>query len=179
MISSEKTQNAILIVTILVALVSGISLASNAGYYSGSYALAQYIEVDLVEIRVARLDPTNTSMNPGVFFTLNFQTPNETEGNARLQYITLSFLLNAERISLPAFSHSIPYAEQPLYGGYDMNYTLSASIMDLDEKQILYNALTDDAWIWSVTVDYFYAVFDSDSTTQRTISFSYDGVRLT
>ncbi|MHA2085537.1 MAG: hypothetical protein ACXABD_17405 [Candidatus Thorarchaeota archaeon] len=58
MISNTKPQNVIVVVTLILGIVSGIGLANSASYFSGSYVIVRYLEVDLTNVRVTNATST-------------------------------------------------------------------------------------------------------------------------
>lgn len=176
MIESERNQNIIIVAAIIMGIISSGIIVANASFYSGSYALAHYVEVDLLEIRLARFDPSNESLVPGLYFTLNFKSTVEATGDAFLTSFNVLVWLNRESIRYSVFSVVIPFDQRALQTGYDYNYTASSSILEKSDMDILSNAYSSDNWTWSVTVRYAYCVFHPENYGYRDISFSYIGV---
>ncbi|MFX1368735.1 MAG: hypothetical protein ACFFAY_09070 [Promethearchaeota archaeon] len=176
MIESERTQNLIIASAIIFGVISAGIIVVNSNYYSGSYALAHYTEVSLENIRLTNLDPSNESLIPGLYFTLNVQTRDDSAGDAALTYITVWPYLNGEAILYATFTRQIPLENQKLYPSYDQNYTVSSSILDESDQQILFDAYTSANWTWAVVVRYWYSVISPDNLSFREISFAYAGV---
>ncbi len=175
MIESDRIQNLIIASAIILGVTSAGLIVVNANYYSGSYALAHYTEVSLEDIRVRNLDPSNESLIPGLYFTLNVHTRDDSAGDAALTYITVWPYLNGEAIVYATFIRHIPLENQKLYPSYDQNYTTSSSILDESDRQILFDAYTSANWTWAVVVRYWYSVISSDNLSFREISFAYSG----
>lgn len=176
MIESEKVQNALIIVTILVSLLSASIMVGNANYYVGSYGLAHYVDVELAEIRVSNAD--NESLDPVIRFILNFQTRNDTSGDAAISSLRVVATLNRESIYGTSFRMDVPFIDGSLHANYNRNFTLLNSLQDPHDRDIIYDAYASGNWTWHVTVYYYYSVFMSDSDDRREIGFSYEGVTL-
>jgi len=180
MIASERSQNVIVAVTIIAALVSSIFLVSNAAYFGGSYALAGRMQVTIVDTTVSNLDPTNESIYPRIAFTFNLKTDAGTEGNVRLMFIGAQVYLNEDLLSYTVFQYSLPDHLQPLYPYYDRNFTLSTST-DTGEgqtfdKDTVDNAFLSDSWEWDVTFRYYFITFDVRETiTWNFLHFNWTG----
>jgi hypothetical protein len=177
MIENTKVQNGLIILTLVVSLFSAAVIVGNTNYYTGSYGLAHYLDVNLVDIRVANAD--NESLDPSIRFVLNFQTRNDTFGDASLSAIRIVSLLNRESIYGSAFRMDIPYVNGILDANYNRSFTVGSTITNDHDKQLLYDAYASGNWTWSVSVYYFYNVFNSDSDDRREIGYAYDGVTLT
>jgi len=175
MISSDRTQNAIVAVTIIATIVSSLFLVGNAQYYSGSYALAGRMEVEIFKTTVSNIDPTNTSVFPGITFIFNMHTDAETEGNVRLKFLGANVHLNGDQLSYTRFAYTIPWNRQPLYPNYNENYTLGRTTASLDRDTVLL-ANSTGQWHWEVTFRYYFITFDeADSITWRFIYFNWTG----
>lgn len=178
MISSERTQNVIVTVTIIAALVSSVFLVSNAQYYSASYALVGQMEVDLVEIIVTNIDYTNESVFPGIFIIFNLKSNATSEGNVRIEFIGAEVYLNDDILSYTPFAYTVPYDSQPLHPNYDRNFTLRRTTNTID-RQTVHDANTTGTWNWSLTYRMRFTSFgESDSAARRYIEFEYSGVTL-
>jgi hypothetical protein len=175
MISSDRTQNTIVAFTIIAALVSSIFLVGTAHYYSGSYALAGRLEVDIVQTTVSNIDPTNSSVFPRIRFTFNIHTEAASEGNVRLGFIGANVQLNGDELSYTPFAYTVPYDHQPLYPNYDENFTLSQTTASTDRDTVLL-ANSTGQWNWEIMFRYYFTTFDIDgSITWRYIFFNWTG----
>ncbi len=175
MISSDRTQSAIVAFTIIAAIVSSLFLAGNTQYYSGSYALAGRMEVEIVKTTVSNIDPTNTSVFPRIAFTFNMHTDAETEGNVRLGFLGANVYLNGDQLSYTPLAYTVPWDRQPLYPNYDENYTLGSTTISLDRDTVLL-ANSTGQWHWEVTFRYYFTTFEeADSITWRYIFFNWTG----
>lgn len=177
MISSERTQNIIIVVTILLGVISAVSLAGNALHYSGSYALVAYLDVDLEEVQVRNLDPSNDSSIPRLSFIFNAQTIAETEGEAYLRFLGLAVMLNGHTMTSVLFRYLLPADERALYPGFNNNYTLSQAVEGSDDKQAIFDAATSGVWQFNLTLRYTYTVLQSDTVSARYIFIYHEGVQ--
>jgi hypothetical protein len=175
MIESDRIQNLIIVTAIIFGVISAGMIVVNANYYSGSYALAHYTEVHLEDIRITNLDPSNESLIPGLYFTLNFQTHDDAAGDAALTYFTVWPYLNGEPILYATFNKHIPDENRDLYPGYDQNFTSSSSILEDLDQQILFDAYNNANWTWAIVIRYWYSVIAPDNLSFREISFAYSG----
>ena len=174
MITSERSQNVIVTLVIIVALVSSVFLVSNAQYYGGSYILAETLEVDLVETKVSGINHENESINPMISFTFNFQTNTRLTGNVRVKFIGLVVSLNNEAFSYTTFTQIIPEELEQLYPDYDRNFTLGRTTRE--DRDIVLRADNASSWNWFLTFRYYYITFDiSESITWRFLDFNYTG----
>ena len=175
MISKTKPQNLIVVVTIIIGLVSGIGLASSASYYNGSYLIIQNLQINLEEIRVTNLDPTNTSIDPEIALDFSFVAPETSDGEATITYLLATVYLNGDKMNYASFRRNIQSASRAITSGYNKTFTLSSTISELDDKYVLYNATADGDWTFSVTLTVFYHVFNAPAESVRIIPFSYEG----
>lgn len=179
MISSERSQNIIVVFTIIAAVVSSGFLVSNVNYYTGSYALIGRMSVDIVTTRVSNIDPMNESVFPGIFLTVNMRTNAETEGNVRLKFLGADVTLNDDRLSYTTFAYTFPLNLQPVHPDYDRNITLRSSTNSVD-RQTVFDAYNADTWHWYITLRYSFFIFDEPGTISfRFLTFNYTGATIT
>ena len=176
MISDQKPQNIIFIITMIIGLISATSLATNAAYYSGSYAIVRYLDIDMVDIRVNNFDPENTTINPGLTVDFKVEAPATQTGEARLTYLTMSIYLNGDKFSYTAFRRDIPAALRTLTPSYNETFYVGSTITVDQDKQLLYDAYENDEWVFSITLTVFYDIFDSPGDQVRIIAYSYNGL---
>ena len=176
MIVDTKTQNIIVITTLILGIVSGLGLATSSSYFAGSYALVTNMEFDLLEVRITNFDPTNESIDPRITLVFNIKTPTGYFGDASLSYIQASVALNGDRItySQTQWRKNIPTEDRHLFPGYDMNFTMGETLPVLSDKQILYDAESSGAWNFTIVLTISYRIFDS-RTSFRGITFSHEG----
>ena len=160
MISSERSQNIIVALTIVAALVSSVFLVSNGAYYTGSYSLAGQMEVSLVEITASNINPGNESVYPRLSFTFNLRTTSMWSGNVRITFMGAAVTLNDDILSYMPFAWIVPYEEQHLTPGYDVNVTLARTSSTSDDRNAIVDAFQADYWNWTVTFRYSYITFD-------------------
>ncbi|MHA1951682.1 MAG: hypothetical protein ACW99G_20530 [Candidatus Thorarchaeota archaeon] len=150
-------------------------MVSNAQYYTGSYALAGRLEVDLVSTTVSNIDPSNSSIFPAIRFDFNLHTDAATEGNVRLGFLGANVFLNGDQLSYTPFSYVVPYNRQPLYPLYDEIFTLGSTTLSSDRDTVLL-ANSTGQWHWYLTFRYYFTTFDVDgSITWRYLVFNYTG----
>jgi len=172
MIASERTQNAIVVTVIIVAIVSSGFLVSNASYYGGSYSLARTLNVTLLEVKVSNINHTSESIIPVIELTFNLVTSSLTEGNVRIIFMGATVWLNEDLLSYTSFSYIPPVAEQYLYPEFNTNYTMQNLATDSDKQTIL-DADTSGTWNWDIEFRYAFIVFDEFGTrTSVRISFN-------
>jgi hypothetical protein len=175
MIADTKTQNIIVVATLILGIVSGLGLATSSSYFAGSYSLVTNLEFNLLEVRIAGLDPTNESIDPRITLVFNAKVPTGSAGDASISYFRVEVDLN-ERPFLytQAWRKYIPVADQPLYPGYDTNFTVGETIYELLDKQILYDAENSDDWSFSLLLVLSYDVFGASASPMR-IAFTHEG----
>ena len=176
MIVDPKTQNIIVVATLVLGIVSGLGLATSSFYFAGSYSLVSNLEFDLMEVRITSLDPTNESINPRITLVFNVNTPTDYFGDASLSYLQASVALNEERIiySQTQWRKNLPAEDQHLIPGYDKNFTMGETLTVLSDKQILYDAESSGAWNFTIVLTISYRIFDS-RTSFRDVTFSHEG----
>ncbi|MHA2085536.1 MAG: hypothetical protein ACXABD_17400 [Candidatus Thorarchaeota archaeon] len=101
--------------------------------------------------------------------------PNASNGEAVITFLTISVLLNREQFRYALFRRSIPLDHRIVYPGYDKTFTVSSTIYELLDKQLIYNATLNNEWIFSISMTLFYRVAQSDADQIRFLSFSYNG----
>ncbi|MHA1216140.1 MAG: hypothetical protein ACTSPE_05000 [Candidatus Thorarchaeota archaeon] len=178
MISDAKTQNVIVVVTLLVALVSGGALYNTTAYYGGSYIIVTYLDVNLTNVVVTNLDPTNMTVNPAVSLVFNFKAPEALSGHATLTSLTAKVWLNNDSLSYANFRYTIPADSRTVASGYDRNFTVRGTITELADKYVLYNASASSQWVFSIRLTLFYHVFESSAESVRVLMFAHEGVEL-
>ena len=174
MITSERSQNVIVTLVIIVALVSSVFLVSNAQYYGGSYVLAETLEVDLLETKVSGINHENESINPMISFTFNFRTNTRLTGNVRVKFMRVVASLNNEPLTYTPFTQVIPDEIEQLYPDYNRNFTLGRTTNE--DRNIVLRADNSSSWNWYLIFSYYYITFDiAESITWRFIEFNYTG----
>jgi hypothetical protein len=171
MIASERTQNIIIVSTIIVALISTGMLVNNSQYYGGTYTLAGRLNVSLEDIRVSNIDHTNESVNPIIRLVFNINTASESEGNVRLRFIRADITLNNDSLSYAAYAYTLDESQQILHSGYNETFGMSSVITGSDKTTVL-QAHNSSSWNWEINFDYYFIVFDERGTiTWRYLDF--------
>jgi hypothetical protein len=176
MFESRRVQDLIIIMLIASGLISAALLAGNASYYGNSVALADFLDVDVVDIRVSNIDPTNYSVNPTIAFILNFKAPDGIEGDAYLVFIRILAHLDEQSILYATFHREFSFEQEALHAGYNENHSIRSDVLDDNDKDVLYGAYNSVNWTWSLTVRYIYSVMSFTNQYSRTIGFFYEGV---
>lgn len=175
MISSERAQNVIISIVIIVAVVSSVLLINNEQYYSGSYILADNMQVSVVQIVVSDIDPTNESLYPRLSFTFNFRTDAPSEGNVRLWTIDTSVTLNDDHLSLTTFDRSLTNdPDQFLHPNYNANFTLAKTINSNTDRATILQADNVSTWNWYLRLRYSIIAFN-EGPSMRTLYFNWTG----
>lgn len=175
MIASTRSQNIIVLSTIVVSFISGVYLISNTSYYSGSYAIARYMAVNLEDIQIARLDPSNESINPGLTMVFNVKGPTIGSGQVDLVGFLASVYLNGQLLSLESFQNVVTASDRAVTAGYDKNFTVGSTILQLHDKQHLYNASQSGNWTFNIALTLSYSFFQSRLPSFRTLFFVREG----
>jgi hypothetical protein len=175
MISSERSQNIIISFVIIVALVSSVLLINNVNYYSGSYVLAERVDVNMVKIVVSDINPANESIYPHLSFTFNFRTDSPTKGNVRLSSIEAAVTLNDDPLSLTTFDKSLTNdPNQFLHPGYNANFTLGKTINSDPDRATVLLADNISTWNWYLRLRFNIIMFD-EGQSLRTLYFNWTG----
>lgn len=175
MISNAKPQNIIIVVTLIVAVVSGFGLASSATYYSGTYAMVRNLSITLEDVRVGNFLPNNYTSTPSLSFEFNVFVPQGPPGDAQITYFTAVVIINGNQMSLESFRKDISSAAQrALHPGYNESYVIGSSITSNQDKGYLYAAYNSSEWVFSVTLYVFYHSFNAVGEEVRTIAFSWN-----
>jgi hypothetical protein len=177
MISSERSQNVIVLFIIILTAVSSLSLVYNAQYYSSSYELAARMNISFIEAAVSDIDPTNESIYPHLSFKLNFRTDATTEGNVRLVSISGTAWLNDDLLSYTDLSGIFTDpANQILHPNYNVNFTLAKTTNSETDRSAILLAYSTDTWNWYIRVRYEFITFgEISSRTRRTLYFNWTG----
>ena len=179
MISSERSQNVIIAITIIAAVVSSGLLVSNSNYYTGSYELVGRMSVDIVKTSVTNIDPVNESIIPRILLTVNLHTTSATEGNVRVNFLGGEATLNGDLLSYTTLARHIPMDNQSLHPDYNSNFTLIGAAND-DDRDAVIDAYQADTWHWYITLRYSFYIFDQyGSITFRFLTFNYTGAVIT
>ena len=176
MIADTKTQNIIVVATLVLGIVSGLGFATSSSYFAGSYALVTNLEFNLLEVRITALDSTNESINPRITLVFNVKAPTGSVGDASLTFLIARVTLNEELFvyTQNQWRKNIPVADQPLYPGYDKNFTMGETIYELLDKQILYDAEDSGDWLFGIRLAISYDVFGAPASPLW-ITFSQEG----
>ena len=175
MISSERSQNVIVSIVIIAAVLSSVLLVGNAQYYSGSYVLVERMEVSIVQVVVSDIDPSNESIYPHLSFTFNFRTDSPSQGNVRLTSIDASATLNDDLLSLTTFDKSLTNDPDGfLHPGYNTNFTLAKTINAHTDRATILHAYNISTWNWYLRVRYNILLFD-EGQSSRTLYFNWTG----
>ncbi len=161
MISDEKPQNIIMIVTLLVGIISATSLVNSTAYYTGTIYMVRYLDIELEEIRINGIDLDNRSTDISMKLVFNFQVPEGYDGRVRLTTIASEVILNSDELSYTVFRKYIPAENGWLTPDYNRNFTISAVLDSPIDRNTLYNATVDESWNFSVVFRYFYLTFGS------------------
>jgi len=175
MLSNTRPQNAVIAITIILGVTSGIGLVSTTSFYTGSGIIIQHLHFDLEDILIYALDPTNESVNPALVFVFNVGAPQVASGEAYMMYLSVKVSVNARSLNYTSFERSVTGAERVLTSGYNKNVTVGSTITELLDKQVLYNASSAGEWAFNVRVTMFYHLFQSRSESIRVLVFSHEG----
>ncbi len=172
MIASERSQNIIVVITIITAIISAGMLTANSSYYGGTYSLAGRMDVSLVDIEIRYLDYTNESVNPKITLFFNLKANSELEGNVRITFMGASVYLNDDILSYTSFAYTPPLAAQYVHPGFNQTYGLFNFAISNDREAVL-QANSTDTWNWEVEFRYSFIVFDERGTiTWRYLYFN-------
>jgi hypothetical protein len=160
----------------IIGLVSAASLMTGAAYYSGSYSIVRYLEIDMVDVRVGNFDPDNITINPALEVDFHVQAPPAQTGEAELTYFTMSVYLNGDKFSYTSFRRDVHRDLRTLYPNYNQTFSIGSTILEIQDKQMLYDAYENEEWVFSITLTVFYDIFDSPGDQVRIIAYSYNGL---
>jgi hypothetical protein len=163
MISSPRCQNAILVTTIVITIVSAGFIVGTAQYYGGTFVLINRLETSLSEIQLSDVDPSNSSVYPTITLIFNLKIPTQAEGNVRIPFFGATLWLNNDILSYAEFAYRPPLAEQYLHSDYDRNVTLIETANVIDRQTIL-DAYSSSTWNWNITLRYYILVFDDPNS---------------
>lgn len=168
MISSERTQDAIVAITIIATIISSMYLVNNAVYYTGTYTLIGRLNVTFEELIISNLDPLDNESYPHLQFRFNMATESNYEGNVRITYMRFIPSLNDDQLSYTQFWLNLPRNEQ--YLTPDFNRALLFDQTAFDElgidRQAILDAYDSGVWFWQVEFGFSYIFFDDATTIQ-------------
>jgi hypothetical protein len=175
MISNERSQNIIVSLVIIAAMVSSVFLVGNAQYYGGSYVLVENVEVSIADTVISNIDPGNESIYPRISFTFNFRTDSPTQGNVRLYSIEASVTLNHDSLSLTVFNRYLTNdPNQYLHPGYDTNFTVARTINSIADRATVLQADNTSTWNWYIALTYSIITFNQ-RPFQRNLILNWTG----
>lgn len=180
MISGTRSQNIIVLATMVLAVIGGASLASSSILYSGSYVMVSRLGVELDYITItnideANFDPYNESVVPYVSLRFSFKVIEDVVGDVQLRTIGASVTLNNESFDYSAWFRLIPPGDRALYGGYNKTFSLSSGLREAADKLIVKNAIDTDTWSFLIRLTLHYAVFRSAESV-RMLVFVHSGL---
>ena len=176
MIDSERTQNIIVVLTIMISLISLVGLASSSAYYSGSYQIIRDLEIDLVDVQVTNVDPANETVNPIVRAVFSVIAPQAASGKATITFLRCEIHVNGESFDYATFRRAIRFDEGVVTSGYNETFSVGSTIAQMADKQILYNASLEDSWTFSITLFVFYHMFEARGEDVRVLIFTHQGI---
>jgi hypothetical protein len=176
MIENERTQNILVVITIIVSLVSVVGLMSSSSYYGGSYMIIQNLEIDLDDVYVSNVVPTNTSINPSVSVAFSVEAPEAAAGKATITYMRAQIFLNGESFQYAEFRRAIGYEDGVVTSGYNKTFSVGSTITQMQDKEILYNASLEDNWTFSITLTMWYHMFEARGEDIRVLVFAHQGI---
>ena len=103
MIDSERTQNLLVLFTIIVSLISVFGLVSSSSYYSGSYQIIRELTIDLENVYVSNVDPGNETINPSLSMHFNILSPQTGSGKATITFLRAQVFLNGKSFQYAEF----------------------------------------------------------------------------
>ncbi|MDF1540819.1 MAG: hypothetical protein P1Q69_18120 [Candidatus Thorarchaeota archaeon] len=174
MISDTKPQNILIVATIVIGLISGFGLASSAAWYSGSYSIVRYLEVDMTEIRVGNFGLENMSLT----VTFKVEAPSIQTGEAQITFFRMVVYLNGESFSYTTFQRSVPLELRTVTPAYNHTFGVGSTILSEIDRQIILDASAAEEWVFSVGLTVFYDIFESPGDQVRQIAYSYNGTPL-
>jgi hypothetical protein len=160
---------------LVVGIVSGASLISNTSYYTGSYTLARYLTVTLEDVRIANLNPSNTSINPSLVMIFNVKAPDLTSGHMTLTHLSAVVHLNGEPIAYETFQNEVSGSDRSVAAGYNKTFTVGSTVFVLPDKQLLYNASLSGNWTFNIALRVNYILFQGSILSSRMLFFVYEG----
>jgi hypothetical protein len=177
MIASERSQNIIIIVTIVTAIVCTGFTVGNAQYYGGTYVLINRLEISLTDIHVSNVGTNIT--NPVIALTFNLEMPFQATGNVRITFLGATVWLNDDILSYTSFAYVPPLADQYLQSNMNRNVTMSQTSGSSD-AQAVNDAYLSSTWAWNVTLRFSHIVFDEpDSIAWTYIDYYTTEVTIT
>lgn len=184
MISDPRTQDLIVVTTLIAALISSVVLVQGVSLYTGTMAMVSGLDVDLEGVTVSDLDPdnfdpANTSHVPRVLLEFRITVPLGASGTAFITSLTASLFLNEQKfVYVQSLFTNVPASLRKLYGGYNQTLVMTAVIYETYDKLILQDALQSGLWRFNVSLTLFYRVFDSRADSVRFYLFGYEGLNL-
>ncbi len=175
MIADIRTQNMIIVATIIVSMVAASSIIVNVNYYVGSYSLLNNLDIRLTSIILTDFDPTNTTINPSLCLIFNFKETGTEVGDVTLAYLTAVVSLNGATFDYVSFNKKITPETGQLSAQYNTNFTLGATLQDDLDKELLYLAQGTGNWTFEVELRVFYIMFKSRVQSVLILMFEYEG----
>ncbi len=162
MIASDKNQNIIVATMIIAAIVSSVFLVNNAMFYSGSYALAGRMEVDMLTPVVTNIDVANESVRPRVSISFNMHSTSPFDGNMRVTFVGAQVTLNGDLLSYLQFAKVPSIDDQSVHPGYNVTFELAQTPApdELEDRNAIIHAYNISYWNWTVVFRYSFIVFD-------------------
>ncbi len=180
MISDTRSQNIIVLTTIVLAIMGGASLVSSTSLWTGSYVIVTRIDVGLDQLTITafnpeNFDPYNASAVPYIRLRFSFKVLEEVVGQAQLRSIGATVMLNGESFDYAAWFSLIPVADRDLYGGYNKTFGLFDGLEQEADKLILKNATDTGTWNFLVGLTLHYTTFKSAQSVRQFV-FVHSGI---
>ena len=126
MFESDKAQTAIVIILMIGAGVSGVSLFAVSSFYANTYALIRSLDVTVDSIVIADFNPNSNISEQTPSLTVTYRiTTGSFSGDVQITRIYSYWFINNESLVYPMFTRNFQSGDMAL--GPDLDETITIS----------------------------------------------------
>lgn len=162
MFESDKAQTAIVVILMIGAGVSGVSLFAVSSFYANTYALIRSLEVSVDSIVIADFDPNSNISEQTPSLTVTYRiTTGAFSGDVHITRIYSYWFINNESLVYPMFTRNFQSGQMELGPNLNEVVTISRDIEQDVDKVKLVAAYNTSTWQWAGAVEINYRSFVS------------------
>ena len=162
MLESDRAQTAIVVILMVGAGVSGISLFAISSFYANTYALIRSLDVSIDSIVIADFDPNSNISEQTPTLTISYRiTTGPFSGDVQLSRLYSYWYINNESLVYPMFTRNFQTGQMQLEPELNEVVTISRSIEEDVDKIKLVAAYNTSTWQWAGAVQINYRSFVS------------------
>jgi hypothetical protein len=162
MLESDKAQTAIVVMLMIGAGISGVSLFAVSSFYANTYSLIRSLDVSVESIVIADFDPNSNISEQTPALTITYRmTTGPFSGDVEISRIHSYWYLNNESLVYPQFTRNFQLGTLPLVANFDETVSITRHLEEDVDKLTLLSAYNSSNWQWEGVVQIRYISFTS------------------